>query len=241
MDSRGLFVNRVLVAVPLLALCVGGGCASFATVRSAEVTRGASIVTQASLAGRPGDEAAWFFNLDCASNCDRSIASGDIAVAYGVRTGSDVPFTIGAGLNGTFPYLEGYAQLGRGKIPFGIGARAGIPIGWAMHELYGRLDIPLSQSARLLWNPGVVYLAGNSPNGENPGSFSAIAQGVGIQFGSGNFTFTPSAAFVWARAEHNSYGEQFGPSSRGFATVAVSVGLRDAALRLPGRRLPTPP
>ena len=222
-------MNRMPIVAGLLPLCVGAGCASFATVRSAEVTRGASIVTQASLAGRPGDDAAWFFNFDCASHCDRSIASGDVALAYGVDAGSDVPFSIGAGLNGTFPYLEGYAQLGRGKTPFGIGARAGIPLGWAMHELYGRLDLPLSPSARLLWNPGVVYLTGNSPNGENPGSFSAITQGIGIQFGAGGFTFTPSAALVWGRAEHTSSGEQFGPSSRAFGTVAISIGLRDVS------------
>jgi len=173
----------MLIAARLLPLCVGANCASFATVRSAEVAPGASIVTQASLAGRPGDDAAWFFTLDCAANCDRPIASGDVVFAYGVNAGSDMPFTIGAGLNGTFPYVEGYAQLGRGTIPFGIGARAGIPIGWAMHELYGRVDIPLSQSARVLWNPGVVYLVGNSPNGENPGSLTALTQGVGVQLG----------------------------------------------------------
>src|SRR5215510_15366254 len=184
-------MNRSLIAARFLPLCVGAGCASFATVRSAEVTPGLAVATQASLAGRPGDDAAWFFILDCTNNCDRPIASGDVAMAYGVKSGSDVPFTIGAGLNGTFPYLEGYAQLGRGKIPFGIGARAGIPLDWAMHELYGRVDIPLSQWARLLWNPGVVYLTGNSPNGENPGSLTAISQGVGLQLGVGNFTFTP--------------------------------------------------
>lgn len=232
-------MNRMLIAAGLLPLCVGAGCASFATVRSAEVTPGASVVTQASLAGRPGDEASWFFSFDCAANCDRSIASSDVAFAYGVNDGSDVPFTIGAGLNGTFPYLESYVQLGRGRIPFGIGARAGIPIGWAMHEVYGRLDIPLSPSARLLWNPGFVYLTGNSPNGENPGSLNAIAQGVGIQFGAGNFTFTPSAALVWGRAEHVSYGEQFGPASRAFGTVAISIGFRPG--HFPRRRLPPPP
>jgi len=203
-------MNRSLIAARFLPLCVGAGCASFATVRSAEVTPGLAVATQASLAGRPGDDAAWFFILDCTNNCDRPIASGDVAMAYGVKSGSDVPFTIGAGLNGTFPYLEGYAQLGRGKIPFGIGARAGIPLDWAMHELYGRVDIPLSQWARLLWNPGVVYLTGNSPNGENPGSLTAISQGVGLQLGVGNFTFTPS----------------FGTSCFAVQTIALRISVR---------------
>ena len=231
-------MNRMLVAARFLPLCVGAGCASFATVRSAEVMPGLAFTTQASLAGRPGNDAAWFFTLDCTQNCDRPIASGDVAIAYGVGASADVPFTIGAGLNGTFPYLEGYAQLGQGKIPFGIGARAGIPTGWAMHELYGRVDIPLSASARVLWNPGVVYLTGNSPNGENPGSLTAITQGVGVQFGAGSFTFTPSTALVWARAEHTSYGEQVGPSSHVFGTAAISIGF--SAASLPRGRLPRP-
>jgi len=234
-------MNRMRIVTRLLPLSVGAGCASFATVRSAEVTRGASFVTQASIASRPGDDAAWFFTLDCAQNCDRSIVSGDVGFAYGLGDSSDVPFTLGAGVNGTFPYLEGYAQLSQGKFPFGIGARAGIPLGWAMHELYGRLDIPLSPSARLLWNPGIVYLSGNSPNGENPGSFSAIAQGVGIQFGAGGFTFTPSAALVLGRGEHTSSGEQFGPTSRAFGTVAISIGFRNATWPMRNRRPRTPP
>lgn len=231
-------VTRVLLAAGLLPLWVVGGCASFATVRSAEVAPGLAFTTQASLAGRPGEDAAWFFTLDCAQNCDRPIASGDVGVAYGVKAGSDMPFTIGAGLNGTFPYLEGYAQLGQGKIPFGIGARAGIPLDWAMHELYGRVDIPVSQWARLLWNPGFVYLTGNSPNGENPGSLTAITQGVGVQFGAGNFTFTPSAALVWAHAEHTSYGERVGPSSHVFGTAAISIGF--SAASLPPVHVPRP-
>src|SRR5262249_48394963 len=111
----------------LVGLFAMGGCASFATVRSAEVTPGPAITTQASVAGRPGDDAAWFFSFDCASSCDHSIVSPDIAFAYGLNADSNVPLTVGAGLNGTFPYLEGYAQLGRGNIPFGIGARGGIP------------------------------------------------------------------------------------------------------------------
>src|SRR4029078_7915499 len=143
------------MVLPMKTLLVGlitmGGCAAFTTVRSAEVTPGPAVTTQASMAGRPGDDAAWFFSFDCAASCDHAIMSTDIAFAYGMNVGSTIPFTFGGGLNGTFPYFEGYAQLGRGKIPFGIGARGGVPTGWAMDQLYGRLDVPLSASARLLW------------------------------------------------------------------------------------------
>ena len=69
---------------------------------------------------------------------------------------------------------------------------------------------------------------------------ASITQAVGIQFGSGDFTITPSASLVWGRAEHTSYGAQFGPASRTFGTVAISVGYRDAGWHS-ARRPTTPP
>lgn len=236
-------MKRMLIAAVLLPLCVGAGCASFATVRSAEVTPGLAVVVQASVASLPGGELA---QIECGS-CAAAPVSGDVAFAYGLNGGSHVPFTIGAGMTGTYPYLEGYAHLGRGKMPFGIGARAGIPPQPMMHELYGRLDIPLARWARVLWNPGVVYLSGHSsgtggffdPSGS--GWFIGTTQGVGIQFGAGNFTLTPSAALVFGRADQMTGRDRFGTPSRAFGTAALSIGLRDKSDPLPARRPPTTP
>lgn len=211
-----------------LALVCAPACTSFATLRSASVRPGASLTVQASLASPPGDDAAWFWSLDCASDCDHAITSMDLAFAYGTRSTAAPPMTFGFGLNGTSAYLETYLQLGRSKpLPFGVGARLGLPIeSWHTHQVYGRLDVRLSQDARLLLNPGLFYHTGASPNGQNPGSFVGLVQGVGFELGSGSLVITPGLAAVWGRAERTSYGQTFGPTSRLFATVSLGITFR---------------
>ena len=215
------------VAAAALVACAGA-CTSFATVRSAEVRPGAALTVQASVASPPGDEAAWFWSADCAQNCNRTIPSADVVLAHGWSRRDARAFTLGAGVNGTHPYAEGYLQLGASaRRPFGVGARVGLPVQrWTEHQLYGRLDLPLGTRTRLLWNPAVFYHTGNSPNGENPGTFVGLVQGLGLRLGAGSAAVTPSVAAVWGRAEHRSGDQRYGPASRLFGTAALSVTLQ---------------
>lgn len=203
-------------------------CTSFATVRSAEVPAGPSLTVQASVASPPGDEAAWFWGLDCARDCDRSIPGGDVVLAYGRTPRAGRAFTLGVGISGwLYPYAEGYLQLGgSARLPVGVGARLGLPAqSWTEHQVYGRVDVPLGDRMRLLWNPSAFYHVGKSPNGQNPGRFTGHVQGLGLQLGTGTAVVTPSVAVVSGRAERESYGQRYGPESRVFGTAALGVTL----------------
>jgi hypothetical protein len=184
------------------------------------------IYVQGSLASPPGDEAGWFWDDDCASDCDHAIAAVDVGAGYGWRPRNGPPITAGVGLNGTYPYAEGYVQLGSGSLPVGVGARVGLPVSsWSEHQLFGRLDVPLRPGARLLLNPGVFYHTGASPNGQIDGSFLGLVQGVGVALGRGPVTVTPAAAFVLGRSERTSYGERIGPVTRSFVTASIGVSV----------------
>jgi hypothetical protein len=201
-------------------------CTSFATLRSAEVRPGPAFTVQAALAFAPGDEAGWFWSLDCEINCDHGVPGLDLSLAFGSRPSSaGIPYALGFGFNGIYPYLEGYFQLHRGRaLPFGLGARLGIPAsGWSEHQLYGRLDVTLGTGARLLLDPGLFFHTGNSPNGQNPGTFVGFVQGVGLELSDGVLAITPGVSIVWGRAERHSYGEQIGPAYRAFAMASVGV------------------
>jgi hypothetical protein len=130
-------------------------------------------------------------------------------------------------LNGFFPYVEGYLQLGRsGTNPYGVGARLGIPLlgRWSQHQLYARVNRSIG-SGVLLWNPGLLLHHGRSPNGENPGSLFGVVNGFGWQHGEGPVVLTPSVAVVFARAQRNSYGQRFSESTV-FGTAGLSLTLR---------------
>ncbi len=204
------------------------GCASFSTVRSAVVSSGSAFTAQATVASPPGDAAAWFWSFDCEQRCDHAIAGGDLAYAYGRGATSRRPYTVGAGLNGTFPYVEGYLQLDTSRTrPFGVGVRGGLPVGgWMEHQVYARYDVKMTSGVRLLWNPGVLYHTGHSPNGENPGTFVGVVQGFGAAVGSGARVITPSVAVVWGRTARRSGATQIGPVSQVFGSAGLSVGFR---------------
>ncbi len=221
------FVSRV-VGYAWLAAGAAPSCSSFATVRSARVTPGSSFTMQAAVASPPGDAAAWFWSLDCTDQCNHAIPGVDLAFASGQRTASRTPFTIGGGLNGFYPYVEGYLQVDTTRArPFGIGVRAGIPIsGWMQHQLYARVDLVRTSSVRLLWNPGVVYHTGHSPNGSNAGTFLGLTQAFGAAIGAGSAVFTPSVSMVWGRTERRGFTSEAGTSSRLFGTASVSVTFR---------------
>jgi hypothetical protein len=211
-------------ALAVLVLgAAGAGCTSFATVRSAQVQPGGSLTLQGSLSSPPGDEAAWFWSLSCADDCDHPIASVDAAYAYGWA--GDQPFTLGAGVNGFFPYVEGYAQLsGDSARAFGVGGRLGIPAtGWSNHQLYGRLDLPLAGGRRVLWNPGVFLHAGRSPNGLSRGHFVAMVQAVGLEHRGPRRTIVPALALVVGRGRRDRDREDEGSFTTVFGAATVSV------------------
>jgi hypothetical protein len=212
----------------LCAAALTGGCTAFSTVRPATVSPGPSLIVQGSIAQPPGDQAAWFYAFDCANYCSRAITSTDVVFTVG-NVPSDPqrgPVAIGIGVNGLTPYIEGYWQLSRSATPYGIGLRLGTFGRWWEHQLYLRFERAIDRETKLLWNPGVLLRSGNSPNGENPGRLLALVNGFGVELGSGPVAFTPSASVVLSRAGHTSYGVQYGPETRLFATGALSVTFR---------------
>jgi len=201
------------------------GCTSFATLRSADVRPGTSVALQASLTTPPGDDAGWFWSFDCEQACNHPVAGGDAGVTYGwPQAGRAGGLAFGVGLSGTHPYVDGYVQLGAGRRPFGVGARLGPPLtSWREHQLYGRLDVRLGPSARLLLNPALFLHEGRSPNGENPGSFVGFVQGVGVSLEGDRVSWAPAVALVAGRARRDSYGRQFGPTRSVFGAASLGV------------------
>jgi len=208
----------------LFLVCgTASACTSFATVRSAEVHPGPSLTLQGSITTPPGDEPAWFWSFDCAFQCDHAVGGFDAALAFG-QTGR-TPFTVGAGVSGLlYPYVEGYVQLRSGARPYGVGARLGLPAtGWTEHQLYGRYDVRLGKGRRLLLNPGLFYHVGNSPNGENPGHFVALVQGVGLLLEGERTSVVPALSVAAGRGKRESYSQEIGPFNSVFAVASVNV------------------
>ena len=215
----------------LFAAILACGCTSFATVRPATVTPGPSLTAHAGASTPPGDEVAWFFSYECPEDCNEPIVATDIALAHGSvppNGKSWLPFTIGAGVSGIYPYVEAYVQLRRAPgTPFGIGARRGVTGSWKQHQLYMRFEKTMKGKAKLLWNPGMFWHSGTSPNGENPGRMVALVNGFGIDpDANAPAVIIPSASVVFSRASRESYGESFGPATTVFATFGLSLHYR---------------
>jgi hypothetical protein len=202
-----------------------GGCATFATVRSAEPYVGSSVALQASGSTPPGDLASWFWSFDCAERCNHSIVAGDLGYTYGWRPeGGPRAVALGAGVNGVNPYVDGYVQLAGGPRPFGLGARLGIPAwSWRDHQIYARYDIPIDGETRVLLNPGVFLQEGKSPNGQSSGSFLGFVQGIGLQIEGEYVSWTPAVAVVEGQSRRDRYGRRDGPVSSVFATASMGM------------------
>lgn len=227
-----LRVLGIVIVAALLPLLTG--CTSFATVRSAEIQPGPSVAIQASASTPPGDVAYWFWSYDCAQDCNYPVLGGDVGLTYGwARDEGSGAFALGVGLNGIHPYVDGYLQLGTGRRPFGVGARVGPLWNWREHQLYGRYDVPLSGTKRLLLNPALFIHEGRAANGQVPGSFIGFVQGIGLLLEGEHVTWTPAVALVAGRAQRNSYGEQFGPERSVFGAASLGVTFHR-------RRKPTP-
>ncbi len=220
--------KRVLpAALGSILIVAVAGCTSFSTLRSAEVYAGPSVNIQASVSTPTGPVTGWFWSFDCAEMCDHPVAGVDLGFTYGVPAGlAGRPVALGLGANGTHPYVDAYVQLGKSTRPYGVGARVGLPItGWLEHQLYGRYDVRVGPTRRLLLNPALFVHHGRAPNGESPGSFVAFVQGVGLLFEGDGVSFTPGVALVAGRAERTSYGRRFGPETSVFGTASLGVTL----------------
>jgi hypothetical protein len=213
----------VMAALPSLLI----GCTTFATARSAQPYLGTSVSLQASGSTPPGDLASWLWSFDCAEACNHPIVGGDMGVTYGWQpNGGPRAVTLGAGINGVSPYIDGYMQLAAGPRPFGLGARLGLPVlSWSDHEIYARYDIPIAKDSRVLLNPGVFLHEGRSPNGASSGSFLGFVQGVGLQIEGERVSWTPAVAVVAGQSRRDRYGRRDGPVSSVFATASMGVTL----------------
>jgi hypothetical protein len=207
-------VLRVLLTTTI-AWAAMVACTPFSNVRSAQVRPGPSLALQASMSTLPGEVAGWFWTLDCEAKCNSAIVGTNAGFAYGWSAASrQRGFELGAGVNGVYPYVDGYVQLSGGRTPFGLGAQVGLPVtSWREHQIYARYDIPLGERRRLLLNPAGFLHEGESPNGENPGTFRGFVQGVGLLLDGQRVSWTPAVTVVAGRAERRSYAQQFGPES----------------------------
>ena len=224
--KRLLRLLRLAGLVAVLPLCA---CTSFGAVRSARVTPGPSVSAQASVSAPPGEDAYWFWSLDC-YRCDRAIPAVDLTSSYGwVGAAGSPSFSLGVGLSGTHPFLEGYVGLPASEtFASGMGARFGLPSGWYEHLLYARFDVRVGSGTWLLLNPAVFHHAGKSPNGQNTGSFTALVPGMGLWFDGRNVSVAPSVSAVLGRGERRSYDERTGPFSAAFLVGGVGVTLHRA-------------
>lgn len=218
-----LRIVLLMAAAPSLL----GGCATFATVRSAEPYVGPSAALQLSGSTPPGDLASWIWSFDCADQCNHSSVGGDLGFTYGWRPdGGPRAIALGAGISGVSPYVDGYVQLAGGPRPFGVGARLGLPaFSWHDHQLYARYDIPINSESRLLLNPGVFLSEGHSPNGQSSASFLGVVQGVGLQVEGEYVSWTPAVAVVAGQSRRDRYGSRDGPTSSVFATASLGLTL----------------
>ena len=216
---------RIATAALAAVATAAGGCASFSTVRSAEVHRGASVTVQASLATPPGDEAAWFWGFLCVTACDSWFLGGDVGVTYGFRR---APVALGVGLDPGGPYGDAYVQLGDGANPFGIGGRASLlPLNgqWRQDQIYGRYDVRLGRATRLLLNPALFVHHGGTANEAtgSRGSFVAFVQGIGLLFEGERASFVPAVTVVAGRTRRTDYFGDIGPARTVFATGSLAL------------------
>jgi len=98
-------------------------------------------------------------------------------------------------------------------------------MGWWEGAVFARYDAELGRSARLLLVPTVFHHWGNSPNGMDPGRFTAVAQGVGLQLGTGPTSITPSILAVYGRVDRSHLPGRHTEATTGFVVLGVTVGL----------------
>jgi len=203
------------------------GCSSFAMTRSAVVHPGPQLSAQYSKSTSPGADAGWFWGDEC-NPCNGDVVGIDANAGWAWRDQTRAVFALTVGLNGVYPYVETYRQAATapGKRPFGFGARIGVPLGpWSEHQVYSRIDFPLSPSTTLLWNPGAMLHIRNRPDEQNGGHFIGLLQGFGLQWEKGVVSVVPAATWILGRTERNTGRTKIGPSWKGFATMSLGLHL----------------
>jgi hypothetical protein len=217
-------MTRIPVAALAAVATAAGGCASFGSVRSAEVHRGVSGTAQASLTTRPGDDAAWFWGFFCSVSCDARFLGVDVGLTYGMRR---APVAVGAGVDPGGTYADAYVQLGHGVRPFGVGGRATIASAtgsWRQDQLYGRYDVPLGGDSRLLLTPALfVHHGGTEGEPGSRGSFVAFVQGIGLLIEGERASFVPALTVVAGRTRRTSVYEEIGPTRTVFAVASFGL------------------
>lgn len=221
--ALSICVKPVRCAAPAILAFASAACTTFGAPRSAEVRPGWTTSFQATATTPVDDESGWFWSYDCASNCGHAVVAPEVAVTWSVIEPGSPPAAIGLGINGTYPFLDVYVQAGCGERPFGFGGRAGSMGTWHELRLYGRYDIPTSSNGRLLLNPALFLLTGNSPNGANPGTFAALVQSVGFEARGDRVSAVPGASVVLGRGVRTSFGDRIGPFTTFFATLSIRL------------------
>ena len=224
--------SSLRLTAPLALLLVANACTTFGGVRSAEVRPGLSAEASVSSSGNVGDVAGWFWSDECVYPCNTNVFGTGGRVTYAFPAQSGPALALSVGVDGLYPHVEAYAQLGRGRVPFGLGARVGIPVDDMSreHGLFARVDVPLGARTRLLLNPALFVHEdewfGTKSENQTSGMFVGFVQGVGVEYDAGNVSFTPSVSLVRARSRHGGYGADYGPEWSTFpvASLGVSVG-----------------
>lgn len=209
----------------LVALLAASACTTFAAPRPARVREGHHRSVTLAASTPTGDQAGWFWHLDCASSCSHSVAALDLNFSRGFRHGDGSGYEVGGGLNGTQPYVEGYRQLRGDTVgAFGVGLRLGLALGsWSEHRLEARYERTLSPGTDLLFAPALMLHVGNSPNGANPGGVFAFTPAIGLELGEGRPHLTPAVAWVVGRGWRSSYGQDLGSFNVSFLAVSLGV------------------
>jgi hypothetical protein len=227
------------IPVLLAALALLPGC-TLSTVRSAEVYPGLSMSAQASAMSPPGADAYWFWAFDC-DGCNQWIPGLYAEMTRGsVSADGTRGHEFSAGMDAFSPFVGAYKQLGKSeRSAYGIGGRVALPlISWNWSQVYGRYDRILRPGQRLLVNPAVLLHWGNSPNGENPGYYVGLVQGVGMQEEGDHASFIPAVSVGLLSGKRSSSGQPERSFTTAFATASLTVVLHRK--RAPASPAPVP-
>lgn len=230
------------IPVVLAALALLSGC-TLSTVRSAEVYPGLSLSAQGSAMSPPGEGAYWFWAADCVG-CNEWVPALYAEMTVGkVSADGTRGHEFSAGFDAFSPFVGAYKQLGKSeRSAYGIGGRVGLPlVSWSTSQVYGRYDRILRPGQRLLVNPAVLLHWGNSPNGENPGHFVGLVQGVGLEEEGDRASFIPAVSVGLLHGERSSHGLPEGSFTTAFAAASVTVVLHRKRAPAPAAPVPAQP
>jgi hypothetical protein len=218
------YLSSIRWIAALGGIVSGSACTPFVAVHPAAVEPGVNISFQAALTTPPGDDAAWFWSFDCAFECNHVILAPDLGVHIATDEAFGLPLQVGVGMAGSSGYTEIYKQMGDAPgRPWGVGGRIGIPwADWSEHRLFARFERPAGDHSLVL-NPTLYLYTGNSPNGQNPGTFVAFIQGFGLVDRRERTTVIPALAAGVGRGWRKQYGEEIGPFNTAFATASISI------------------